>query len=77
MKNMMDPQINVYIYLLYGDSGVGKTSFSIKAATYLIERKIYENYFFIDLYNIKDKDMFRYKFNEVTKLGYNSTKSNL
>ena len=27
-------------------------------------------YFYIDMYGIKDRDIFRYKFNEVTKFNY-------
>lgn len=61
MKKLKEP--NLSIFVLYGHPGVGKTSFAIKTATYLIERRVYEIYFFIDLYDIKDKDMFRNKFN--------------
>jgi DNA replication protein DnaC len=61
MNKIKDPQTSIFI--IYGHPGVGKTSFSVKTATYLIERGIYLIYFFIDLYNIKDKDMFRNKFN--------------
>jgi predicted AAA+ superfamily ATPase len=75
MKKIKDPQISTFI--LYGLSGVGKTTFSIKTATYLIERRIYEIYFFIDLYDINDKEMFRHKFNEVTKFGYPNNRENL
>lgn len=54
---------SIPVFILHGQSGVGKTSFAIKTATYLIERRAYDLYFFIDLYDIKDKEMFRYKFN--------------
>jgi DNA replication protein DnaC len=61
MKKIKDQRF--YLFFLYGHSGIGKTSYAIKTATYLIERRVYEIYFFIDLYNIKDRDMFRNKFN--------------
>lgn len=75
MKKIKDPQISTFF--LYGHPGVGKTSFSVKAATYLVERRVCDIYFFIDLYNIKDRDMFRNKFNEVTKFGYPSNRASL
>jgi replication-associated recombination protein RarA len=34
MKKIKEP--NLYLYFLYGYPGVGKTSFAIKTATYLI-----------------------------------------
>lgn len=61
MKTVKDNQLSLFI--LYGHHGIGKTTFAIKAATYLIERRVFEIYFFIDLYDIKDTDMFRNKFN--------------
>lgn len=75
MKKIKQP--NLYLFFLYGYPGVGKTSFAIKTATYLIERRVYEIYFFIDLYDIRDRDMFRNKFNEVTKFGYPNNRSSL
>jgi replication-associated recombination protein RarA len=75
MKTIKDNQINMLF--LYGHPGVGKTTFAIKSATYLIERRVFEIYFFIDLYDIKDRDMFRNKFNEVTKLGYPFSKNSI
>ena len=75
MKKLKEP--NLSIFVLYGHPGVGKTSFAIKTATYLIERRVYEIYFFIDLYDIKEKDMFRNKFNKVTKFGYPNNRNNL
>ena len=60
------------IAIIYGKSGTGVTTTSIKAATYVIERNIFEYFFFIDLYEIKDDVVFRFKFNEVTGLKYNS-----
>lgn len=61
MKIIKDNQIS--FYFLYGHPGIGKTTFAIKASTYLIERRVFEIYFFVDLYDIKDRDMFRNKFN--------------
>ena len=61
MKSIKELQSNLYI--VYGQSGVGKTTFTIKTATYLIERKAFDIYYFVDLYDIKNRDMFRYKFN--------------
>lgn len=75
MKAIKDNQYMVFF--LYGHPGVGKTTFAIKAATYLIERRVFEIYFFVDLFDIKDKDMFRNKFNEVTMLGYPFNKSSM
>lgn len=71
MKSIKDNQYSVFF--LYGHPGVGKTTFAIKSATYLIERRVFELYFFVDLFDIKDTDMFRNKFNEVTMLGYPSS----
>ena len=39
MKKVRDPQLTFFI--LYGHPGVGKTTFAIKTATYLIERRVY------------------------------------
>lgn len=39
---------------IYGKSGVGLTTFSVKASTYMMERRIFSYFFFIDLYDIKD-----------------------
>jgi predicted AAA+ superfamily ATPase len=75
MKTIKDNQYN--IFFLYGHPGVGKTTFAIKSATYLIERRVFEIYFFIDLFDIKDRDMFRNKFNEVTMLGYPFNKNSI
>jgi DNA replication protein DnaC len=75
MKKIKDPQISTFF--LYGHPGVGKTSFSVKTATYLVERRAFDIYHFVDLYNINDKEMFRNKFNEVTKLGYPGNKVSL
>lgn len=75
MKTIKDNQLSFFI--LYGHPGIGKTTFAIKASTYLIERRVFEIYFFIDLYDIKDTDMFRNKFNEVTKLDYPYNKYSL
>lgn len=61
MKALKD--LNQVVYIIYGKVGVGRTSFALKCVTYLIERKVFEIYFYIDLYGIKDKDVFRYKFN--------------
>lgn len=61
MKALKENQYTVFF--LYGQSGVGKTTFAIKASTYLMERRVFEIYFFIDLFDIKDRDMFRNKFN--------------
>jgi DNA replication protein DnaC len=61
MKNLQDNQYNTFF--VYGFPGVGKTTFSIKAATYLLERQIFHIYYFIDLFGIRDRDMFRNKFN--------------
>ena len=61
--------------VLYGPSGIGKTTFAIKAVTYLIERRVLELYFFVDLYDIRDRAMFRNKLNEVTGLSYPANKS--
>ena len=58
------------IYIVYGPVGVGRTSFVLKCVTYLIERRVFEMYFYIDLYGIRDRDVFRYKFNEITKFNY-------
>lgn len=58
------------IYIVYGSVGVGRTSFVLKCVTYLIERRVFEMYFYIDLYGIRDRDIFRYKFNEITKFNY-------
>lgn len=75
MKMIRDNQLSLFI--LYGHPGIGKTSFAIKAATYLIERRVFQIYFYIDLYDIKDTDMFRNKFNEVTKLDYPYNKASI
>lgn len=75
MKTVKDNQF-IY-YFLYGHPGIGKTTFAIKTSTYLIERRVFEIYFFIDLYDIKDRDMFRNKFNEVTKFDYPFNKNSL
>ena len=75
MKMIRENQLNLFI--LYGHPGIGKTTFAIKAATYLIERRVFQIYFFIDLYDIKDTDMFRNKFNEVTKLDYPYNKASI
>lgn len=58
---------------VFGKSGVGLTTFSIKASTYMTERRIFEFFFFVDLYDIKDEVVFRYKFNEVTKFQYDGS----
>ena len=42
----------------------------MKAATYLMERRLFEYFFFLDLYEIKDSIVFGFKFNEVTKFDY-------
>lgn len=55
------------LYLVHGVEGVGLTTFSVKAASYLMERRVFEYFFFIDLYEIRDSTLFRFKFNEVTK----------
>lgn len=55
---------------IYGKSGVGLTTFSLKASTYMMERRIFFYFFFIDLYDIKDEIVFRYKFNEITNYQY-------
>lgn len=55
------------LYLIHGEEGVGLTTFAIKAASYLMERRVFEYFFFIDLYEIKDETVFRFKFNEITK----------
>ena len=68
MKNLQDNQYNTFF--VFGFPGVGKTTFAIKAATYLLERQIFHIYHFIDLFGIKDRDMFRNKFNEVTNLNF-------
>jgi hypothetical protein len=57
MKRIKD--LNQAVYIVYGKVGVGRTSFALKSTTYLIERRIFEMYFYIDLYDIKDKDIFR------------------
>ena len=56
--------------LIYGISGTGLTTFAVKAASYALERKICEYYFFIDLYEIKEETVFRFKFNEATGFKY-------
>lgn len=61
MKNLQNNQYNTFF--VYGHPGVGKTTFAIKAATYLLERQIFYIYYFVDLFGIKDRDMFRNKFN--------------
>lgn len=61
MKRIKD--LTQSVYIIYGRLGVGRTSFALKCVTYLIERRLFEMYFYIDLYGIKDKDIFRYKFN--------------
>ena len=68
MKNLQDNQY--HIFFLFGHPGVGKTTFAIKAATYLLERQVFNIYYFVDLFGIKDRDMFRNKFNEVTNLNF-------
>jgi len=68
MKNLQNNQYNTFF--IYGHPGVGKTTFAIKAATYLLERQIFHIYYFVDLFGIKDRDMFRNKFNEVTNLDF-------
>lgn len=68
MKRIKDLSQNVYI--VYGPVGVGRTSFVLKCVTYLIQRRAFQLYFYIDLYGIKDKDVFRYKFNQITKFNY-------
>ena len=68
MKNLQDNQYTVFF--LFGHPGVGKTTFAIKAATYLLERQVFNIYYFVDLFGIKDRDMFRNKFNEVTNLNF-------
>lgn len=62
--------------IIYGKSGTGLTSFTMKASTYMMERRVFEYFFFIDLYAIKDSIVFRYKFNEVTKFQYDGNKIN-
>ena len=57
MKRIKD--LNQAVYIVHGRVGVGRTSFALKSTTYLIERRIFEMYFYIDLYAIKDKDIFR------------------
>jgi replication-associated recombination protein RarA len=39
MKTVRDNQLSLFI--LYGHPGIGKTTFAIKAATYLIERRVF------------------------------------
>jgi hypothetical protein len=68
MRRIKD--LNQNVYIVYGQVGVGRTSFVLKCVTYLIERRVFELYFYIDLYGIKDMDIFRYKFNEITKFNY-------
>lgn len=68
MKRIKD--FNQGIYIVYGSIGVGRTSFVLKCVTYLIQRRVFQLYFYIDLYGVKDVDVFRYKFNEVTKFNY-------
>lgn len=55
---------------VYGKSGMGITSFTTKAATYMMERMIFKYFFFIDLYEIKDPIIFGFKFNEITKFDF-------
>lgn len=40
--------------VVYGKTGTGLTNFSVKASTYMMERRIFTFFFFIDLYDIKD-----------------------
>lgn len=61
MKKIMDK--NNSLFLINGPAGIGKTTFAKKAVTYLIERRVFEMYFFIDLYGFQDRAMFRNKFN--------------
>lgn len=39
----------------------------------MMERRVFEFFFFFDLYDIKDVTVFRYKFNEITKFQYNGS----
>ena len=59
------------MFLVHGEEGVGLTTFTIKVATYMMERRFFEYFFFFDLYDIKDTTIFRFKFNEITKFDYN------
>ena len=47
------------------------TTFAVKVAGYLMERRLFEYFFFVDLYDIKDSTIFRFKFNEIAKFDYN------
>lgn len=49
---------NILLYAVKGQEGVGRTSFARKAASYLVQRKIYDEYFEVDFYGIRDLDMF-------------------
>lgn len=62
--------------MVYGKSGTGLTSFTMKVCTYMMERRVFEYFFFIDLYGIKDSVVFRYKFNETTKFQYDGSTIN-
>ena len=35
-----------------------------------MERRLFEYFFFVDLYDIKDPTIFRFKFNEITNFDY-------
>jgi replication-associated recombination protein RarA len=39
MKTVKDNQLS--FYFLYGHPGIGKTTFAIKASTYLVERRVF------------------------------------
>lgn len=73
MKKILDKATNIMV--LYGPSGIGRTTFAMKSVTYLVERRVIDLWFFVDLYDIRDKAMFRNKFNEVTGLGYPSNRT--
>lgn len=56
--------------MVYGKSGTGLTAFTIKGASYMMERRQADYFFFLDLYDIKDPVVFEFKFNESTKFDY-------